>query len=126
MDEISIELKRFLELCDKSNKKELAHIAFWHKYYADSLGSVAKGEKQILFSNYKEVDAQIRTLLENSTVEGLVDSILSSQERIKKCVPEIDKSTILKYKKGSRDYTLAEYLDTIAYHLKQHNKSLEV
>ena len=121
----------FLKLCGEISDKEyalreLAHIAFWHRYYAASLTRAADGDKpNLLNGTYSDINKLIEEFRSQTPADKAVEIIQVSQKELVRAAAKAPGSLKLKYKQGSRYYTLDEYLDTIAYHLKSHNKSLK-
>lgn len=134
VQEINTELENFIKLTKpypdeqkiglRNMHQEVAHIAFWHKYYANNLSAVSKKEKQPLFKQtYKELEILCDEQFGEYTRLQLYSEMRATQKKIEKSILTGINGK-LKYKYSSRLYTIEEYLETIISHLKSHNEFL--
>ncbi len=101
-------------------KDILAHITFWHCYYADNLESLEKRVKfKLLEGKYTDINQNGIESLKSFQTKELVELLLKAHSRIKKVVQN-KKVKNMKYKKGSRDYSINELLTSVISHLNHH------
>jgi len=103
-----------------SVKDILAHVTFWHEYYADNLESEEKNEKPQLFKGkYTDINKSGVDSLNQFSVKALIKRLRAAHNRILKVV-ENGKVKKMTYKEGSRDYTISELLDSVNHHIHHH------
>lgn len=114
-----------LEVYEKWNVHNiLEHITFWHKNYAENLEALESGLKPPLLGTYKQIAKDTTTQMGHLSKKELIRMLIDSNNRIISVVNN-NKVKTLRYKKGSRMYTVNELLEVVEKHIGDHLADLK-
>ena len=105
---------------------DLRHMAFWHRYYADTVSALAADQApNVLRGTYKVINRRAQELHAGLDDAALLAMIDEAHARLLKTLPLLPPDGLIPYKKGSRDYLRDEYAATIAEHFDMHIRYLK-
>jgi hypothetical protein len=108
-----------------SAKQIIAHIVFYHEYYASVIRAMVKDRKLPL------IDESLAVVNKRSAVEygrlprkELLKRFEKANGSLSKNIVQLDVNAEIPYKKGGRRYTPNEYIREITRHIEKHTKDL--
>ena len=97
----------------------VAHVAFWHEYYASVIEALVTHKKpELLRGKYTDINQQGVDTYGEYSLDTLLEKISTAQDYIVDHIEEVEGK--IPYKVGSRDYTPQGYIESIAAHLRSH------
>lgn len=106
-------------------KHIIAHIVFYHEYYARVVQAIVENIELPLI-NESLAKVNIRSAEEYSKLsrKELLSRLKIANEILGNNIIKLDKATIIPYKKGGSTYTPESYQRVIAGHIEKHTKDL--
>jgi len=109
-----------------SAKDTLGHIAFWHESFARNVSALAEGrEPDVLVGAYVDLNQRSVDEARSMSVAQIVERIESAQATIRKYILTLPPHINIPYRKGSREYTPAEHMQTVQKHIAAHLRKIE-
>jgi hypothetical protein len=109
-----------------SAKDTLGHIAFWHESFARNVSALAEGRQpDVLAGAYVDLNQQSVDEARSMSVAQIVERIEIAQATIRKYILTLPPHINIPYRKGSREYTPAEHLQTVQMHIAAHLRKIE-
>jgi hypothetical protein len=112
------------DLCDgnQSARAVLSHLLFWHLEYAAVAEALVEGHQPVLREGaFSVLNAQATRLYQYIPLPELADWLLSTQERLDAALRLLpDWSVNFPVKAGGRFWNVADRLETIESHIRNH------
>lgn len=106
-------------------KDILGHIVFWHESFARNVCDIASGVKpRPLKGKLSDLNQKSVEEMRLYSIETLISRLEAAHRAIQKNIlnPRLEQ---IPYRKGSRDYTPEEHLETVNRHIRGHLKAIE-
>lgn len=136
IDDLDSAVEEFLDVCQKIKlstpayedgwgvKGIIAHIVFWHEYYAQVITAYSNNRKPELLWNLKLANDEGCPKLTKRPRNELIERMRLAHSKLRENIIKLDKLDIKYYAKGSRTYTVEEYLSLIDGHIRKHSLDL--
>lgn len=109
-----------------TTKQIIAHIVFYHGYYASVCDAKSKGkELPLIDKSLGKVNQETAIEYGKLSREELMNRFDTSQKTLVRALDKLNGNTHIPYKKGGRIYTAKQYLIEITRHLIKHTKDLK-
>lgn len=138
MDHINEVAREFIEIAEEVllakqvyedgwNAKEIiAHIVFYHEYYASVVKAIVdKEELPLINESLAKVNTESARNYSKLSRTELIKRFKAAHELLTRKISELGELTEIPYKRGGRIYNPEEYIDEIAGHIKRHTKDLK-